>query len=307
MTAGRRPVLVAGASGFVGRALVGALVEAGETVRALARGPMPFAHGSAVQAHAVDVGDFRATVQALDGVGTAWYLVHALDDVRFRRRDRENAARFGAAARVAGVEQIVYLGALGEADGDRTPHVTSRREVADALRGAGVAVCELRAAVVIGRGSAVVELFRRLAERSPVLVAPKGSERWVQPVALVDVIRALMAPLLDGRWQGGTFEIGGDEVLSWQALMQRCLDVSQSHRRLVSMPVATPRLSGLWMRVFGGMSWSMGTQFIRNLAHDAVVRDERGREWLGGEWVSLDVALQVALQVALDGDGWHEG
>jgi uncharacterized protein YbjT (DUF2867 family) len=170
--------------------------------------------GAAVEAHAVDVGDFRATVQALDGVGTAWYLVHGLDDPRFRRRDRENAARFGAAARVAGVEQIVYLGALGEADGDRTPHVTSRRETADALRGAGVAVCELRAAVVIGRGSAVVELFRRLAERSPVLVAPKGSERRVQPVALADAIRALMAPLRDERWRGGTFEIGGDEVLT---------------------------------------------------------------------------------------------
>jgi hypothetical protein len=85
--------------------------------------------------------------------------------------------------------------------------------------------------------------------------------------------------------------------------MQRCLDVSRSHRRLVAMPVATPRLSGLWMRVFGGMPWSMGTQFIRNLAFDAVVRDERGRQWLGGEWVSLDGALQAALA----GDGLYVG
>ncbi|MEZ4432910.1 MAG: NAD(P)H-binding protein [bacterium] len=288
-----QPILVAGASGFVGRALVAAAAARGHAVRALARRPHPAPPG--VTAITADVNDFEATARALDGAAAAIYLVHGLADPRFRRRDLDAARRFGAAARAAGVERIVYLGALGDADGDRTPHVTSRREVAAALRLRGIPVTELRAAVVVGRGSAVIELFRRLAARSPLLVAPHGSARRVQPIALADAVAALLAPLADDTPGDATHEIGGDTVLTWHAFMQRCLPCLGSHRRLHAMPIATPRLSGLWMRAFGGMPLTMGTEFIRNLGHDAIARDDHTRALIGRAPTPLDRALREAL------------
>lgn len=287
------PILIAGASGFVGRALTAAAVARGHAVRALARRPRSTLPG--VTAIAADVRDFDATARALDGAAAAVYLVHGLDDPRFRRRDVEAARCFGAAARAAGVGRIVYLGALGEADGDRTPHVSSRREVGASLAARGVPVVELRAAVVVGRGSAVIECLRRLAARSPLMIAPRGAERRVQPIALVDAIDALLAAL-DGAQSDGIHEIGGDTVLSWRAFMQRCLDGMGSRRAIHAMSIATPRLSGLWMRVFGGMPATMGAQFVRNLGHDAVARDDHTAALIGRAPTPLDVALRAALE-----------
>lgn len=287
-------VLVAGASGFVGSALVGALRERGLTVRALVRRPWQAPAG--VEVVRADLHRPDGLTGLLEGVGTAWYLVHSLVDPAVRTLDREAARAFGEAARAAGVEQIVYLGGLGQPDGDRTPHITSRWETGNALREAGVPVCELRAAVVIGKGSAVVEVFRRLTEHSPLMVAPKGAHHLVEPIALTDVLRYLLAPLADRRWSGQTFEIGGETVLSWRALIERFLVLQGRRRRVIDSPVATPLLSGWWMERFGGMPRSMGTQFVRNLDHDAIVRDHRARALLGGgPMVPLTRALVEAL------------
>lgn len=286
-------VLVAGASGFVGRALTAVLVDEGHAVRGVARRAFPAAPG--VEVWPGDVAHRPRMQAAMGGVTVAYYLVHGIGARGYRRRDWQGAARFGVAAGAAGVEQIVYLSALGAADGAETPHVTSRHAVGEALRLGGVDVCELRAAVVVGRGSAVVELFRGLIERSPVLVAPRGADRWVQPIALADAVRCLLAPLTDRRFRGATLEIGGDERVTWRGLFDRCGALLGRPRRQWSMPVATPRLSGWWMQRYGGMPRAMGTEFIRNLGHDAVVRDGRAMRWVGGARVPLDVALRRAL------------
>lgn len=291
---GARRVLIAGASGFVGRSLTAMLAAEGHHVRALSR-RMQNSVPPGVEVVSADVARLEPTTRALRGIDVAYYLVHRLDTLRFATRDRICAARFGQAARRAGVSQIVYLGALGDAAGRHTPHITSRRETAAELRRSGVDVCELRAAVIVGAGSAVIEAFRELALRSPVLVVPHGSQHRVEPIVLDDALRFLKAPLTDPRWRGRTFEIGGGEVLKWCELFKRCVDAGSCSRRMVPMPVATPRLSGLWMRVFADMPASMATAFIRNLGRDAVVRDLQARQWLGQPAMPLEPAIRSAL------------
>src|SRR3954466_15641925 len=210
-------IAVAGATGFVGRALVARLVDDAHDVVALGRRPpdLPGATG-----HAVDVGDTAAVTAALDGCTAAYYLVHSLDTGDFRDRDQSPApafgrrarlaASFGGAARAAGIERIVYLGGLGE--DPASEHLVSRQEVGRALGAAGVPVIELRAAVVLGTGSISFEMLRYLTERLPFMVCPRWVHTAIQPIALVDVLEYLVGSLTV---EPDVYEIGGAEVTSY--------------------------------------------------------------------------------------------
>ncbi len=259
--------LVVGAGGFIGRALVSALRHRRPklALRTLARSPVG---GSQVIDFTGDAHDPLLLQDALDGVDTAWYLVHGLADRGAARHDPAAAERFARQAARAGVRHLVCVGALGVDLGKETPHVSSRRAVAAALRTHGVPVTELRCAVVLGQGSAVVELFRRIIERFWVLPVPHGAQARVQPIALADLVDALVQAH-DGT--AAIQEIGGPEVVTWRAFLEVTAELLQRHRPAFQMPFATPRLSGLFMSAFGPFSPAMGESFVRGLGHDAVV------------------------------------
>jgi uncharacterized protein YbjT (DUF2867 family) len=180
-------VAVAGASGFVGRRLVTRLVEDGHGVRALGRRAGTLPPAPAVQPIVVDLEDRAALVGALTGCEAAYYLVHSLaEGSDFAGRDRRLAEAFGEAASEAGVGRIVYLGGLGE--GDLSDHLSSRQEVGACRGGAGVPVVELRAAVILGSGSASFEMLRYLTERLPAMVCPRWIRTEVQPIGESDLL-----------------------------------------------------------------------------------------------------------------------
>src|SRR6185312_9431975 len=186
-------VLVTGATGFIGGHLVPALIEAGHQVRAMTRHPGDYdGPGEAVYG---DVADPDSLPEALAGVRFAYYLVHSLDSADFEQRDAAAASAFGAAAAAAGVEQIVYLGGLGDDSDELSAHLRSRREVERLLAADGVPVTTLRAAVIIGNGGISWEITRQLATRLPAMVAPRWVRTRTQPIALVDVIRYLVGVL----------------------------------------------------------------------------------------------------------------
>ncbi|MEE2046524.1 NAD(P)H-binding protein, partial [Nocardiopsis tropica] len=217
--------LVTGATGYIGGRLVPELLEAGHAVRCLVRTPGKLRDvdwRSGVEVLRGDVVSGDGLEGALEGIDTAYYLVHSMGGGRdFGSADAEGARNFARAAERAGVRRLVYLGGLVPEEGDLSAHMASRTEVGDVFLESPVPAAVLRAAVIIGSGSASFEMLRHLTERLPVMTTPRWVRSRVQPIAVRDVLRLLVesAELPEG--VDRTFDIGGPEVLTYAGMIQR--------------------------------------------------------------------------------------
>ena len=288
-------VLVTGATGFVGRRLVPALLDDGHRVRAMTR--RPEAYDGPGEPVGGDVSDPESLTAPLDGVDVAVYLVHSLDSPDFERRDAEAARAFGAAAAHAGVRQIVYLGGLGSEDQDLSPHLRSRREVEGLLGEAGVPVTVLRAAIVVGEGGISWELTRQLVKNLPAMVVPKWVGTRTQPIALDDVTRYLAGVVDDERAFGRVFEIGGPDQLTYLEMLQQASLVSVGKRvPIVQVPVLTPRLSSYWLALVTDVDVTTGRNLIDSMGTEVVVTDQSIREIVPGDPLPYEEAVRRALE-----------
>jgi uncharacterized protein YbjT (DUF2867 family) len=288
-------VLVAGATGFVGSRLVPRLVEQGFTVRAMTRNPDRYGGGDEGVVRG-DLDDPATLPDALAGVDVAIYLVHALDQPDFERRDAAAAGAFAAAAAQAGVRQIVYLGGLG-ADTERlSPHLRSRREVEEILGAAGVPVTVLRAAIVVGAGGVSWELTRQLVKNLPAMVVPKWVSTRTQPIALDDVVRYLAGGSDHPDALGRVFEIGGAEQLTYPEMLQVAAELSKGSRvPIVRVPVLTPRLSSYWLALVTNVDVTTGRHLIDSMGTEVVVTDHTLRDVVPGEPMSYAESVRLAL------------
>ena len=216
-------MLVTGATGYIGGRLVPRLLEAGYDVRCMVRDPDKLEHDpcrdriDVVQGDVLDPGSLA---NALEGCDVAYYLVHSMDgDVRFTDRDRTGAENFRRAADHVGVRRIVYLGGMGAGD-DLSEHLSSRHEVGRILADGATPVTELRAAVIIGSGSASFEMLRYLTEVLPVMVTPRWVRTRCQPIAITDVLGILVDVVDDDGPDDHVYEIGGPDVLSYEQMMR---------------------------------------------------------------------------------------
>lgn len=266
-------VLVTGATGFVGRRLVPALLAEDHEVRAMTRRPEEY-DGPGEPVHG-DVDDPATLEKALAGVDVAVYLVHALDDADFERRDAAAAEAFGRAAAAAGVRQIVYLGGLGsDDDGELSAHLRSRREVETLLGAAGVPVTVLRAAIVVGAGGISWEITRQLVKNLPAMVVPRWAATLSQPIGIDDVVAYLVGVVDNAEALGRVFEIGGPERLSYVDMLQQAAEVMNGHRRpVVTVPVLTPSLSSLWIGLVTDVDATTGRHLIDSMSTEVVVTD----------------------------------
>lgn len=287
-------VLVTGATGFVGRRLLPALIDAGHTVRAMTRRPDDYdGPGTPVGA---DVGDPDSLAAALDGVDVAIYLVHSLDDPDFERKDAEAARNFSRAAADAGVSQIVYLGGLGADDGDLSAHLRSRREVEGLLGTDGVPVTVLRAAIVVGHGGISWELTRQLVKNLPAMVVPKWVGTRTQPIAIDDVVRYLSGVVGQEKALGRVFEIGGPEQLTYREMLQGvALAMNGRKVPIVVVPLLTPGLSSRWLALVTDVDVTTGRNLIDSMSTEVVVTDTSIREVVPGEPLTYAESVDRAL------------
>ena len=293
-----RLVLVTGASGYVGGRLVGALLERGYRVRCLARTPRKL--DSAPWRPDVEVvrGEIEGDLtEAVDGVDAIYYLVHSIGEGEdWAAREAAGAANLRDAATRAGVRRIVYLGGLGDSADELSTHLESRHEVGRVLADGPVPVTELRAAVIIGAGSASFEMLRYLVEVLPVMVTPKWVDTRCQPIAIRDVIRYLVEVLDNEATAGRILEIGGPEVLTYREMMAVYAEEAGLRKRLViPVPVLTPRLSSHWVGLVTPLPRSLARPLVSSLVNEVIVNEPAIVELCPGERSDYRTAVRRAL------------
>ncbi|HUK72067.1 MAG TPA: SDR family oxidoreductase [Streptosporangiaceae bacterium] len=294
--------LVMGASGYIGGRLVPELLSAGHRVRCMARHPgnlrdQPWAADVTVaEADALAAGPTR---RALEGIDVVYYLVHGMGGgAGFEDRDRRAATTVAGAAGECGVSRIVYLGALAP-DGELSAHLRSRAEVADILLGCDVPAAVLRAAVIIGSGSASFEMLRYLTERLPVMVTPHWVRTRIQPIAIRDVLRYLVGCADLPGAVSRAFDIGGPDVLTYIDMMRRYATVAGLPGRVIlPVPVLTPRLSSLWVGLVTPVPGTIARPLVESLRNEVVCREHDIAAYVPdppGGLIGFDRAVELAL------------
>jgi uncharacterized protein YbjT (DUF2867 family) len=275
MTAGRRTMLLTG--GFVGGAVRPALAAAGWRVRCLTRDAararrrqptLDWVEGN--------VGDASSCARALEGCQAALYLVHGIGEgADYHRREVAAAKTFRQAAAAAGLERIVYLGGVAPASVG-SEHLRSRLEVGETLRAGAVSAIELRASMIVGHGSLSWLIVRDLAARLPVMVLPQWLKSRTQPVAIDDVVVALVRALDLPATTSASFDLPGPLALSGKEILEETARVMRlRHPRMIEVPLLTPRLSSLWVRFVTRANWSVAREVVVGLVDDLLARDDR--------------------------------
>lgn len=306
-TPGLAPLcLVTGVTGYVGGRLVPELLAAGYRVRVFARNPQRLRSATwinDVEVVAGDAGDPLRVKQAMAGVDTCYFLLHSMQGRSgFSSQEASLAQISGECARDAGVAKIVYLGGINPATPreDLSEHLRSRAEVGEILRASGVPTVELRAAVIIGSGSASFEMLRYLTERLPVMVTPKWIENRVQPISIRDVLRYLVATAGADFSSSRVFDIGGPDVVTYRQMMQHYASIAGLRKRVViGVPVLTPKLSSHWVGLVTPVPRSIARPLVDSLRHEVVCTHTDSQNELGMDpatLLGLDDALKFALR-----------
>jgi uncharacterized protein YbjT (DUF2867 family) len=285
-------VVVFGATGTIGRPLVAQLAREHEVV-AVSRSPQPASDEVTwAQADATEPGSLAPV---LEGAEAVYYLVHSLGAADFEERDLRAAETTAQAAEASGVRQLVYLGGLGDDSPDLSPHLRSRRDTGLRLASGNVPVTTVRAAMVVGHGSAAFETIVALVDRLPAMITPRWVSTRTQPIALGDVVAYLAGVCGRDEALGQTFDAGGPEVMTYREMMERIARLRARSPRIVEVPVLTPYLSALWLHVITPVKAGVARPLVEGLRNETVARDERIRELVPIRLTPFDDAAREAL------------
>ena len=307
--ANAKPVFLTGATGYIGGRLVSWLLDRGWTVRVAVRSldkltARPWAGDPRLQALEVDIADAERLAQAMRGCGAGYYLVHSMlvAGSDFHAQDQTLAKTFAGAAAVAGLERLVYLGGLGETGPGLSEHLASRRAVEEALAAGTVPLTAFRAGVILGSGSASFEILRYLVERLPVMITPRWVGTDCQPIAVRNVLHALVVCLSTPATIGATLDLGGPEVMSYRELMQTTAEALGLRRRLIiPVPVLTPRLSSWWIHLVTPIDHRLARPLADGLRNRVVCRDDRAITLMPQRLLHVREAIDLALGRELAG------
>ena len=304
MADNQQTISVLGATGYIGARLVPKLLETGRRVRAVGRNPdklqgRTWSRLPGVETASGDVFDQGSIEAAIAGCQVVYYLVHSMNPEvgDFAKADRTAAQNMVAAAEKCGVERIIYLAGLGEDSAELSHHLQSRREVEHVLNSGTVPVTVLRAAMIIGSGSASFEILRYLVERLPVMITPRWVATRCQPIAVRNVLHYLVACLDCPETVGETFDIGAEEIVNYSDLMRIYAEEAGLPKRLIiPVPVLTPRLSSYWIHLVTPIPAALAKPLAEGLRNPVLCKDNRIRELIPQELLDCRHAIRFALE-----------
>lgn len=300
-----KPVLVTGATGYVGGRLIPLMLESGYRVRALARSlaklrSRPWSGHINIELVQGDVLDLASLNKAASGCGAAYYLVHSMvaQKRHFAEADRKSALNMAAAAAAAGLERIIYLSGLGDSHSTAlSKHLQSRHEVGVILQSGTVPCTILRAAMILGSGSASFEILRYLVERLPVMITPNWVFTPCQPIAIRNVLNYLVGCLEHPETNGQIYDIGGLEVLNYRQIMDIYAKAAGLTKRwVIPVPFFTPSLSAYWIHLVTPVPSSIAVPLAQGLSTPVVCKENRIRTIVPQELLSCRESIQLALE-----------
>lgn len=297
------PVLVTGATGYVGGRLVPLLLEKGYRVRAMVRsarklGCRPWAAHPNLEITEADLHDTQSLRNALSGCGAVYYLVHSMTARHndFKQADRTAAYNMVRALKNSGVQRVIYLSGLLPDAPDISPHLRSRAEVAEILSLSDTPVTVLRAAQILGSGSASFELVRYLADRLPVMITPRWVRTECQPIAISNVLEYLEGVLRVPETEGKTYDIGGPDILTYKDLFDIYAQEAGLRKRLIiPVPVLTPYVSSLWLNLVTPVPTVLARPLVEGLRNRVVCSENTIRQLIPQELTGVRQAVRLAL------------
>ena len=296
-------ILVTGATGYVGARLVTRLLDKGYRVRATGRTlerlrKRPWANHPDVELFPADMIDPASIARACEGCAAAYYLVHSMEPGKggFEEKDREGARTMARAAAESGLSRLIYLGGLGEENPALSRHLRSRAEVAEILAAGTTPATILRAAMILGAGSASFEILRYLVDRLPAMITPKWVRTECQPIGIRNVLDYLVGCLETPETAGGTFDIGGPEVLTYLDLMRvYARETGLPPRLVIPVPVLTPRLSSYWIHLVTPVHAEIARPLAEGLSNRVVCGDSRIRDLIPVNLSTCREAIRATL------------
>ena len=307
-------VLILGASGFVGSRLVRKLAGEGVRLRLMLRDPekehVVIPDGADVEVIKGDLLLADGLQKVLRGIHSAYYLVHSMGGktiyktTEFIDKDKLAARNFIEAANLNGLKRVIYLGGLGETGKGLSEHLSSRTEVAKILSSGKPSATILRAAVIIGAGGASFEILRYIVERLPVMVCPKWINTRIQPIAIGDVLEYLAGCHFNPETAGGTFDIGGPEVLTYRKMMDLYAEARGIAKRfIITVPVLTPALSAYWVDLVSPVPSGVAHPLIEGMKNEVVCRDNRIDQLVPIKKTPFKEAVRIAFSEEKNGPG----
>lgn len=296
-------ILVLGATGYVGGELIPSLLKKGYKVKAAGRSldklkKQVWSDHPHLDIAQVDVFDLESLRSALKDIDAAYYFVHSMGPKSsdFESDDRRAAQNMVKITQECGVKRIIYLGGLGEENTNLSKHLRSRHEVSRILKSGSVPTTVLRAAMIIGSGSVSFEILRYLVKRLPVMITPRWVRTPSQPIAIKNVITYLVGCLQKDETFGQTYDIGGNEILSYADLMRVYVEVANLRARwIIPVPVLTPYLSSLWIHLVTPIPGYIARPLTEGLINRVVCEDNRIKDIVPQDLFDARRAIRAAL------------
>ena len=292
-------ILLTGANGYIGTRLLPVLLEQGHEVVCMVRDKRRFAlesdFGNRVE---IITGDLLKPLEEIPkDIQAAYYLVHSMSasENGFSDLELHSAQNFVNAVKTTNCSQLIYQTGIVN-DAGLSKHLSSRLAVEEALKKSGIAFTILRAAIIIGSGSASFEIIRDLTEKLPIMVAPKWVQTKCQPIGIRDVLRYLSGALSNEKALGQIFDIGGPDVLSYKEMMMQYAEVRQLRRIIITLPLLTPRLSSLWLNLVTSVPYALARSLVDSMKNEVICKENRVTSVIPGPCLPYQETLKLAFE-----------